>query len=219
MTAIRAVAWDIDGTLIDSEPLHDAVLTEVCTVHGADLSDIPPDHFRGVHMPDVWNALKPRLPGHLEESAWLGAIVARYIERAHELQPLPGAIEVMRTLSEAGIRQVCVSNSSRSVVDANLRSLSILDLIDFSISLDDVAEGKPDPEPYLTAARRLGIAPHDMAAVEDSIAGATSARAAGLRVFVIAPSGHGHVEPADATINRLLDLPDLLLRPQLTGAR
>ncbi|MBN8998744.1 MAG: HAD family phosphatase, partial [Rhizobiales bacterium] len=84
---------------------------------------------------------------------------------------------------------------------------------------DDVAEGKPDPEPYLTAARRLGIAPHDMAAVEDSIAGATSARAAGLRVFVIAPAGHGHVEPADATINRLLDLPDLLLRPQLTGAR
>jgi len=55
--------------------------------------------------------------------------------------------------------------------------------------------------------------------VEDSIAGATSARAAGLRVFVIAPAGHGHVEPADATINRLLDLPDLLLRPQLTGAR
>lgn len=219
MRTIRAVAWDIDGTLIDSEPLHDAVLVEVCELHGADLSDLPQNHFRGIHMPDVWKILRSRLPEGLEEAAWLNAIVERYVERAGELQPLPGALEVMQMLSDAGIRQVCVSNSSRSVVDANLRALAILDRIDFSISLDDVGAGKPHPEPYLTAAQRLGFAPEEVAAVEDSVAGATSARAAGMRVFAIAPDGHGHLEPAETTIHRLLDLPELILRPLPLGAR
>jgi len=219
MRTIRAVAWDIDGTLIDSEPLHDAVLVEVCELHGADLSDLPQNHFRGVHMPDVWKVLRARLPEGVEEAAWLNAIVERYVERASELQPLPGALEVMQMLSDAGIRQVCVSNSNRSVVDANLRALAILDRIDFSISLDDVVAGKPDPEPYLAAATRLGLSPDEMAAVEDSVAGATSARAAGMRVFAIAPDGHGHLEPAETTIHRLLDLPELILRPLPLGAR
>ena len=218
MTPIRAVAWDIDGTLIDSEPLHDAVLNEICLSYGASLADIPPDHFRGVHMPDVWTALQPRLPAGLDKQEWYGAIVGRYVERAGELQPLPGALETMRAFSDAGIRQVCVSNSGRRVVDANLAALAVLDLIDFSISLDDVSAGKPEPEPYLLAARRLGIPAAPIAAVEDSVAGATSARAAGLRVFGLAPVD-GRIEPAHETISRLHDLPGLILSPQLAGAR
>jgi len=219
MTSMRAVAWDIDGTLIDSEPLHDAVLNEVCASYGASLADLPPDHFRGVHMPDVWKALRPRLPATLAEQEWCGAIIGRYIERAGELQPLPGALDTMRALADAGIRQVCVSNSGRRVVDANLAALAILDLIDFSISLDDVTAGKPEPEPYLLAARRLGIPAAEIAAVEDSVAGATSACAAGLRVFGLVPVDQGHLEPAHATISRLRDLPGLILSPQLAGAR
>jgi HAD superfamily hydrolase (TIGR01509 family) len=219
MTSLRAVAWDIDGTLIDSEPLHDAVLNEICFSYGATLADIPPDHFRGVHMPDVWKALQPRHPKGLEEKEWYDAIIGRYVERAVQLQPLPGALETMRALSAAGIRQVCVSNSGRRVVDANLAALAILDLIDFSISLDDVSAGKPEPEPYLLAARRLGIPTAEIAAVEDSVAGATSARAAGLRVFGFAPADQGPIEPAHVMISQLHDLPGLVLRPQLVGAR
>lgn len=209
---IRAVAWDIDGTLIDSEPLHDAVLSEVCELYGADLSDVPQDRFRGVHMPDVWQALKPRLEDRVDEAEWLDAIVGRYVERATELQPLPGAIATMRMFSDAGLKQVCVSNSGRRIVDANLRALAILDLIDFSISLDDVTAGKPDPEPYLTAAGRLGLPVHAVAAVEDSIAGATSAHLAGLKVLAIASGGQGRVDPAETTVSRLLDLPALILQ-------
>jgi HAD superfamily hydrolase (TIGR01509 family) len=219
MTSLRAVAWDIDGTLIDSEPLHDAVLNEICFSYGATLTDIPPDHFRGVHMPDVWKALQHRHPKGLEEKEWYDAIIGRYVERAVELQPLPGALETMRALSAAGIRQVCVSNSGRRVVDANLAALAILDLIDFSISLDDVSAGKPEPEPYLLAASRLGIPTAEIAAVEDSVAGATSARAAGLRVFGLAAMEGGHIEPAHVTIHRLHDLPGLILPPQPVRAR
>ena len=206
-TDIRAIAWDIDGTLIDSEPLHDVVLNEICALHGTDLSDLPKDHFRGVHMPDVWARLRPRLPAGLTQAEWIEAIVARYVERAHRLQPLADAVAVMRMFADAGLRQVCVSNSGRRIVDANLKALGVLDLIDFSISLDDVACGKPHPEPYLAAATRLGIPPGAMAAVEDSNAGASSAREAGMRVFGLVPDGGAPIGPAHVTISRLVDLP------------
>jgi HAD superfamily hydrolase (TIGR01509 family) len=215
ISQVRAIAWDIDGTLIDSEPLHEVVLNEVCAAYGADLSDLPENHFRGIHMPDVWTEVKPRMPATLTETEWAEAIVALYVERANELRPLADAVAVMRTLAQAGIRQVCVSNSGRRVVDANLAALGILDLIDFSISLDDVSDGKPHPEPYLAASQRLGIPVEAMAAVEDSIPGATSAREAGLRVFGLVSPGGEPIGPAHVTMDRLIDLPALVLSPAM----
>lgn len=210
---IRAVAWDIDGTLIDSEPLHEAVLLEVSSHYGVDLSDLPENQFRGVQMPDVWKVLEKRFPASLEEEEWQNAIVERYVERAEELRPLPGALETMRIFTDAGLKQVCVSNSSRHIVDANLHALDIRELIEFSISRDDVVSGKPDPEPYLAAARRLGIPVGSIAAIEDSITGATSAHLAGLPVFGIALDYEESVGPASAVVRRLLDLPLLILPP------
>lgn len=212
---LRAIAWDIDGTLIDSEPLHDVVLNEICAAYGADLSDLPENHFRGLHMPEVWTQVRPRMPATRTEAEWAEAIVALYVERANELQPLADAVAVMRSFAGAGLRQVCVSNSGRRIVDANLAALGILDLIDFSISLDDVSDGKPHPEPYLAASRRLGIPVEAMAAVEDSIPGATSAREAGLKVFGLVPSGGQPIGPAHVTIGRLIDLPALVLSPAM----
>jgi len=212
MLPISAIAWDIDGTLIDSEPLHDAVLEEVCLAYGAHLSDLPADHFRGKHMPEVWSVLEPRLRPGLAYGEWKDAIIDRYVARAPELVPINGALEVMHAFAAAGIRQACVSNSGRRVVDANLAALGIDRLIEFSISLDDVTEGKPAPEPYATAARRLGLAPGAVAAVEDSLPGATSARAAGLVVFGLVHAGAA-IAAAEVTIRQLAELPGLILSP------
>jgi beta-phosphoglucomutase-like phosphatase (HAD superfamily) len=59
---IRAVAWDVDGTLVDSEPLHHDALTAACRNWNVDISDLPQDMFRGVHMGEVWQAIAPRMP-------------------------------------------------------------------------------------------------------------------------------------------------------------
>jgi beta-phosphoglucomutase-like phosphatase (HAD superfamily) len=175
-----AVAWDIDGTLVDSEPLHHRALVAASQGFGVDLSDLPDMAFRGVHMGDVWKLLQSRLPQGLAEQEWLDAINCHYIENRHSLQAVPGAVETIRMLADIGIPQVCVSNSCRPIVDANLDAMGISSCIRFSISLDDVAEGKPSPMPYRNAAERLGFSPASIVAVEDSLTGLVSARAAGL---------------------------------------
>ncbi len=111
----------------------------------------------------------------------------------------------MRDLAARGVAQACVSNSGRTIVDANIEALGIGKIIAFSISLDDVSSGKPDPEPYREAARRLGAEPQAVVAVEDSGAGARSARAAGLYVVGYAPEGDAFVG-SDRSIARIMEV-------------
>lgn len=201
----RAVAWDIDGTLIDSEPLHHRALLAACRALGSDLSDLPDQAFRGIHMGDVWKLVSPRLAAGVTEAEWAALIDTHYTENRASLIALPGAVATIRTLAKLGVAQACVSNSSRSVVDANIAALGIADAIAFSLSLNDVTAGKPDPEPYRRACERLGLPPESVVAVEDSRSGALSARAAGLYVVGYTPSGGGFGE-VDREIDRLEDL-------------
>ena len=202
---MKAVAWDIDGTLVDSEGLHHRALVETFRDHGVDLAGLPDRAFQGVHMLDVWARLRPRLPAALDRAEWLAAIDRFYIERPDELVVMPQAREAIRVLHARGVAQVCVSNSGRRVVDANIAALGVGDAFAFSISLDDVLAGKPDPEPYRLAAHRLLVVPALIVAVEDSAAGAASARAAGLFVARYAPSGE-RVGEGDFWISELSEL-------------
>lgn len=201
----QAIAWDIDGTLVDSEPLHHRALVAGSKIFGVNLSELPDRAFCGIHMKDVWVLLRSRMPVDLDANHWLASINRYYIDHRSELVPISGAIETVRALAQSGIRQVCVSNSARTIVDANLESLGILDCLAFSISLDDVLAGKPDPGPYLQACRRLGTAPHATIAVEDSITGVKAARDAGLFVIGYSPIG-APIGEVDILTNELLDV-------------
>jgi HAD superfamily hydrolase (TIGR01509 family) len=205
MSLFRAVAWDIDGTLIDSEPLHQRALVAASAAMGVDISDIEPEAFRGIHAIDIWEALKPRFAPGASFKTWMAGIEDYYVAHAGELEPIPGAIETMRKLAELGVAQACVSNSGRTIVDANIEALAIGAIIAFSLSLDDVSSGKPDPEPYREAARRLVLPVAEVVAVEDSGAGARSARAAGLHVVGYSPSGEPFVG-SDRSIVKLMEV-------------
>jgi HAD superfamily hydrolase (TIGR01509 family) len=176
----NAVAWDIDGTLIDSEPLHHYALVQASLEFGTDLSDLPDMAFRGVHMGDVWTILRSRFPASLEEKEWLEVIIQHYVSSREMLRPIPGAIETVLALSRLGVLQVCVSNSVRAVVDANLAAIGLDRHMGFSISLDDVIEGKPSPVPYLKAVDQLGLSAAAVMSVEDSVTGLRSSKDAGL---------------------------------------
>ena len=113
--------------------------------------------------------------------------------------PFRARIEAMRELAARGVAQACVSNSGRRIVDANIKALGIGKTDRVLAQPRRCLAGKPDPEPYREAARRLGAEPQATVAVEDSGAGARSARAAGLYVVGYSPVGRS---PSSAPIDR-----------------
>ncbi len=194
----KAVAWDIDGTLVDSEPLHHRALVATCGEHGLDLSHLPDTAFIGVHLGDVWRQLRGDLPQTLAEADFHGRINHHYAAGAGDLAAISGAAETIRALGAMGVAQVCASNSARAVVDANLAAIGVAGMMRGSISLDDVTEGKPAPEPYLKAARLLGIDPAGVLAIEDSLTGVRAARAAGMQVALLCHGETGAQAEAEA---------------------
>ena len=191
MTHVRAVAWDVDGTLVDSEPLHLRSLQAACEKFGVDISDHGPAPFVGVAIASVWRLLSTRFEEALGHHADRGerifraAVTEYYLANAGEVVVLPGAREALEYLFEHGIALAAVSNSERAIVTANLRTLGVKARFDAIVSLDDVREAKPAPEPYTRALGILGVPTAVAWAVEDSPSGARSARAAGLRVLVV----------------------------------
>jgi HAD superfamily hydrolase (TIGR01509 family) len=119
---------------------------------------------------------------------------ARYAE---ELPLVDGAVDAVRRLA-AVFRLGLASSSNRPLIDAVLASAGLAELFEVTVSSEEVQRGKPAPDVYLEAARRLGVAPKSCAAVEDSANGLRSARAAGMRVIAI--PNRRYPPPADALV-------------------
>jgi HAD superfamily hydrolase (TIGR01509 family) len=106
-----------------------------------------------------------------------------YTDHAHEIEVRPGALEAWHTFAKHGLRQALVSNSDRIVVNANIRVLGLEEPGFISVSINDVLNGKPHPEPYERGAALLRVQPHQCIAIEDSPTGARAALAAGTRII------------------------------------
>lgn len=210
MSRPRAVAWDVDGTLVDSEPLHLQALQAVCHAHGVDISDQGATPFIGVAIAQVWRILAPRFGQTLgrdpegAERTFRAAVTRHYLDHAHQVRPMPGAREALAYLARQQVAMVAVSSSERPIVMANLRALASLDLFCGAICLEDVQHPKPAAEPFIRALAVLALTAADTWAVEDSLSGARSARAAGLQVLVV---GGDLQAPCDHRMPDLLGFP------------
>ena len=176
---LQAILWDIDGTLLDSEPWHQRATIAVCRSHGYEMSDAQYASTLGIAFPEFYARLHAAQPMPVSFDEWAGAITDHYIARIQQVEPRDGAFALVEAFAARGLLQACVSNSGRRVVEANLRHIASPHFL-FGLSRDDVSRGKPDPEPYLAAASRLGVAPAACAVIEDSPTGARSAKAAGM---------------------------------------
>ncbi|AWK87400.1 HAD family hydrolase [Azospirillum thermophilum] len=187
---LQAVLWDIDGTLLDSEPWHQRATIAVCRRHGHEMTEEDYAGSLGIAFPEFYRQITAVRPMALSFREWADAITDLYLERIDEVEVREGAIALVEGFAARGLKQACVSNSGRRVVEANLDRMGVPHF-DFAISRDDVANGKPHPEPYLRAAERLGVAPEACAVIEDSPTGVRSAMAAGM--LTIAWPQHPHV--------------------------
>ncbi|MER6588081.1 MULTISPECIES: HAD family hydrolase [Micromonospora] len=178
--------FDMDGTLVDSEKLWDVALQELAAVYGGVLSDDARRAIVGTGMADAMRIVHDDLgqpERDVQESAdWISARILELFRTG--LQWRPGALALLRAVRDAGIPTALVTSSGRSLVEVALDTLG-RDSFDAVVCGDEVDAAKPHPEPYLTAARLLGVPVERCVAIEDSPTGVASALAAGAAVLAV----------------------------------
>ena len=186
VVAVQAAIFDMDGVLIDSEPLHFVVLNQVLGRAGHALSADENEAFIGTTNEAMWSVLirRFRLPAPAADYIdQYNRALLRVLEQPHP--PQPGVLGLIGALRERGIRLGLASSSPRAWIDATLRSIGLDRSFETIVSGDDVApgDGKPSPTIYRLAAEWLGVAPAHCLAIEDSPNGVLSAHRAGMRVI------------------------------------
>jgi HAD superfamily hydrolase (TIGR01509 family) len=203
-TAITAVVLDMDGVLIDSEQIWDDVREQLARERGGRWHERAQADMMGMSSTE-WSRYMHDVIGLAEPPEEINAeVVRRLLARYRESLPLmPGAVEAVERLA-ARWPLGLASSSNREVIDTVLELAGVAHYFRATVSSEEVEHGKPAPDVYLEAARRLGVDPTSCAAVEDSANGIRSARAADMRVIAIP---NPHYPPSDD----VLALPDVVV--------
>lgn len=220
-----AVIFDFDGVIADSEPLHEEAIRRLFEPMG-----MPFDHaFFVANCIGASDSVAYRriAEAHGRELGddQLAELRPRkealFVSLVNEggLVPCPGAVELVRAAAERCPVALCTGSLSEQVAPV-LERFGIAELLAVRVTADMVRRTKPDPEPYLTAAARLGIEPHRCTAIEDSPTGIRAAKAAGLRCFAVEQSFEpDRLREADRTYPTIADIPlDDLLSAAATTA-
>lgn len=203
MHRISAVLFDLDGVLVESAKATERAWLDWAATNGIDESALR-SAMHGVRSADVIRALRPDLDAAVE-SEW---VERRQAEDTAGLRAIPGAVAALEALRAD--RVAVVTSATRPLARARLRAVGI-EPPAVMVFAGDVARGKPDPEGYLTAARRLGVEPAEALVVEDAPPGIEAGRAAGMATVAVT-STHTREElgAADAVLGSLEELPELL---------
>ena len=202
MSAGRAVLWDMDGTLIDSEEFHwiawrDTMANEGFTITRKQF--LSSFGQRNDSILPRW--LGAATPERIERIANAKEEQYRQLIRTNGISPLPGVVHWVRRLHIAGWLQAIASAAPRANIEAILQALSATHVFQGMVSAEDVRHGKPEPEVYLLAAARIGVPPERCVVVEDAVAGIEGARRAGMKSVGVNRNG-AHL-PADVVFQSL----------------
>jgi len=206
----EAVIFDLDGVIVDSEQVWDEVREQYTVEAGGRYSETATRAMMGMSSTEwsTYMAEELALPGSPEEINV--AIVERMLARYGSAPPLiEGAPDVVRRIA-AAVPVAIASSSNPELIEVVLRVSGLDGVVREAVSSQEVERGKPAPDVYLEAARRLGVDPARCAAVEDSHNGIRSARAAGMRVFAVPnphfPPGDDALALADVVLTSLDEL-------------
>jgi HAD superfamily hydrolase (TIGR01509 family) len=182
---LQAVLWDMDGTLVDTEPVWIAAEFELAARHGATWSREDALNLVGRDLLDSGRYIQQHMRLAMRPEQVVEALLDRVVEVVQQgVEWCPGARELLDQQQRAGVPAALVTMSYRRLADAIVSALPE-GTFDVTVVGDEVGNGKPHPEPYLTAARALGVDPRRCIAIEDSTTGATSAQTAGCHVLAV----------------------------------
>jgi HAD superfamily hydrolase (TIGR01509 family) len=206
MNTDRAVLWDLDGTLVDSEEFHWLSWRDTMRPEGVELTyeqflasfGQRNDRILGTWLGADVDPGRAQTIGDAKEAEY------RRLAETHGLSPLPGAREWLMALRAGGWKQAIASSAPRENVEVMLRVLDLTQYLDAIVGAEDVTIGKPDPQVFLTAAAKLGVPPKRCVVVEDAAAGVEAARRGGMKCIGVTKNG---VLEADLFVRSLAELP------------
>ncbi|MDG4756184.1 MULTISPECIES: HAD family hydrolase [Micromonospora] len=180
---IEAVIFDFDGTLADTTTSHEQALRASLRLHSLDLDPTWYRRHVGLSIHDLLAAL----PGaqHLPHDEIIQQSRTHLLASVHDLAPIACVVALLHTARRAGLPCAIASGASRLLVDPGIDALGLGHEFTAVVTREDVAHGKPAPDLYLAAARRLGVPPQRCLAVDDAYDGLTSARAASMHVLTV----------------------------------
>jgi len=186
-----AVIWDVDGTLVDTAELHFGAWVELCRDLGREFTRADFAATFGRRNPEI---IRYQFADRFDETA-----IADLGDRKEELYKagarqgvslLPGARELLQGLHDAGFRQAIGSSAPLGNIDLILELTQAARFFDAISSAEDTQRGKPDPQVFLVAARKLGVPPPRCVVMEDAVAGVQAARAGGMKCIAVSFVGH-----------------------------
>ena len=200
----RAVIFDMDGLLLDTEVLWLRAESALFRHHGGEFTHA--DKLRVIGMPIdagcLYFAERLGLPPESAPELEKELLEDMRAELRRQVHGRPGAIELVRRL-RGRVRLGLASNSYRDLVDLALTTAGLTDAFEVIVTADDVERPKPAPDLYLLAAHRLGVQPQEAIALEDSASGVTAAKAAGLACIAVPQYAETDVSAADRVIDSL----------------
>jgi HAD superfamily hydrolase (TIGR01509 family) len=215
MPLARHVVFDLDGVIVDSEPIHEQATDEYLASLGIPDDEALRQDMMGRRVRELTDVLAERLGRPPEEvSAEREAIFWRLLERDGP-RPMPGLDAAIARLSRAGLELAVATSGTRAYVGFVLERLGVRAAFKAVVSGDDVTLGKPDPETYLLTAALLGADPADCVALEDTFHGVTAARSAGMHAVAVpnALTAGMDFSAADAVVADLEAAAEYVLAP------
>lgn len=183
---VRAVLFDLDGTLIDSEPNNYLADRQLLARYGVDFADAEKRRYVGSSNLVMMQDLVQRFGLRVSPDTLVTEKNALYLEIAeHATRAYPQMVAFLDRVQAAGLPVAVASGSSPGVIRRLLAVVGLADRFPHWVSAEEVAEGKPAPDVFLEAARRLGVAPAECVVVEDSAPGVEAANRAGMRCIAV----------------------------------
>jgi beta-phosphoglucomutase len=197
----KAVLFDMDGVIVDSEPLHVAAFQATLKNYGHDLTDEQyKQHFAGRTDEAGFKQYFDFIDETVELPVIMDEKAKAYLElAADQLVPYPGVIEFIRDLAEHKVPLALVTGSLRVEAEVTLKAFGITDLFNAIIAAEDTSQSKPNPEGYLKGAKALGFEPADCIVIEDAPSGVKAASAAGVCCLAVTTT-HTEEELKEATL-------------------